>query len=303
MPTNEAPVDALLPDRQLDRLLETGHLPVNGFLAPDEVSGLIAEVERLLRQAPADPGGTTDPDGNPIEHPEDYRFEPGPSGEPGFNRIWCPMWRSQRFLEAYGNPRIHRVGYQLYGERMVPFDESIVLQLPNHGTGFPWHQDGAFRTGTDLERGHNIGIYLTPSTEANGALRVLPGSHRQGILDLAAMVEEQGFELPGSTLLSAEPGDANIHSRSIAHGAKPNVSKDLRATWYVGFHLRDAIESVWDEAAIHDKLNLIPIAVEARKACGRYPREVPFPYERLGLEWPTSAADRERALRTPGLQV
>ena len=303
MPTDEASVPALLPDRQLARLREEGHLRVSGFLTPDEVSGLLAEVERLLRHAPADPDGTADPDGNPIEHPEDYRFEPGQHGKPGLNRIWCPMWRSQRFLEAYGNPRIHRAGYQLYGDEMVPFDESIVLQLPDHGTGFPWHQDGRFRTGVDVERGHNFGIYLTASTEGNGALRVLPGSHRQGILDLAAMVEEHGFELPGSALLPAEPGDANMHSRSIAHGAKPNVSKDLRATWYVGFHQRDAIEGVWDEATIDDKLNLIPIAVEARKASGRYPDEDPFPYERLGLAWPTSPAERERALRTPGLQV
>ena len=47
---------------------------------------------------------------------------------------------------------------------MVPFDESIVLKMPHHGAGFPWHQDGNFKTGAVAERGHNFGIYLTPSS-------------------------------------------------------------------------------------------------------------------------------------------
>ena len=213
------------------------------------------------------------------------------------------MWRSRGFLEGYGNPRILRAAFQLYGEMMVPFDESIVLKMPDHGAGFAWHQDGAFKTGAGVERGHNFGIYLTPSSAANGALHVLPGSHRQGILDLQAMVEQHGFALPGAVLAAAQPGDANLHSRSLAHGSQPNASPELRVTWYVGFHHHDTIREVWGRAAIQDRLNLIPIAVEARKRSGRYPDEEPFPYRELGLTLPDSPADRERALRAPALQI
>jgi len=292
-----------LSERNLTQLRKQGYFLKSGLLAPDEVSSLLAEVKRLIHRAPVDPGATMDADGNLIEHPGDFVFSSGPDERPVLKRIWFPMWRSPRFLEAYGNPRIHHAAHRLYGDMMVPFDESIVIKLPNCGAGFAWHQDGGFKTGPTRERGHNFGIYLTASTAGNGALHVLPGSHQQGILDLKTMVEKDGFDLPGSALAEAKPGDANIHSRSIAHGSKSNDSPDLRVTWYVGFHHRDSIKDVWDESIIQDKRNLIPIAVEARKASGRYIDEQPFPYERLGLRWPLSNEERERALRTPALQI
>ena len=292
-----------LPSATSPRCASGGTSWWGGLLAPDEVTDLSGETDRLIRHAPIGPDGATGREGDPVEHPEDFGFRLGPDGKRVLQRINRPMWRSRRFLEAYGNPRLHHAAYQLYGEKTVPFDESIVLKMPNHGAGFAWHQDGKFRTGSDVERGHNFGIYLNASTVDNGALHVLPGSHRQGIVDLAAKVEEHGFELPGSVPVPAGPGDANIHSRSLAHGSKPNASPHLRVTWYVGFHHRDAIEGVWDETAIQDKRNLVPIAVEARKASGRYPDEDPFPYQAFGLQWPASAPDRERALRSPGLHI
>ena len=85
--------------------------------------------------------------------------------------------------------------------------------------------------------------------------------------------------------------------------SQPNRSPDLRVTWYVGFHHRDAIREVWDEAVIEDRRLLIPIAVEARRRSGRFPLEEPFPYRRLGLEPPATPADRERALRTIALHI
>ena len=294
---------AFLSERDLTQLRKQGYFLASSLLAPEEVSSLLAEVKRLLQCAPVDPGDTMDANGNPIEHPGDFVFSTGPDGKPVLNRIWFPMWRSQRFLEAYGNPRIHHAAHRLYGNMMVPFDESIVIKLPNYGAGFAWHQDGAFKTGPTSERGHNFGIYLTASTADNGALHVLPESHQQGILDLKTMVEKDGFDLPCSVLAEAKPGDANIHSRSIAHGSKSNDSPDLRVTWYIGFHHRDSIKDVWDEGIIQDKMNLIPIAVEARKTSGRYMDEEPFPYEQLGLRWPISNERRERALRTPALQI
>ena len=295
--------DRVLGAPQLAELREHGFYLLRGLLEATEVGELLAETRRLIARAPAEPNGPSDAHGDPVSHPEDYVFPLDDVGEPVLNRIRFPLWRSRLFLEAYGNPRIHRAAYELYGDRMVPFDESIVLKMPHHGAGFAWHQDGNFRTGAVAERGHNFGIYLTRSTVANGALHVLPGSHRRGILDLEAMAERHGFALPGSVAAPAGPGAANVHSRSIAHGSQPNASPDLRATWYVGFHHRDAIRDVWDEAVIEDRRLLIPIAVEARRHSGRFPHEEPFPYRRLGLEPPATPADRERALRSIALHI
>ena len=295
--------DRLLGAPQLAELRERGFYLLHGLLDASEIGELLAETRRLIARAPAESNGPRAAHGDPVSHPEDYVFPLDSGGEPVLNRIKFPLWRSRLFLEAYGNPRIHRVAYELYGDMMVPFDESIVLKMPHHGAGFAWHQDGNFKTGAAAERGHNFGIYLAASTAANGMLHVLPGSHRQGILDLKAMVEQHGFALPGSVAAPAGPGDANVHSRSIAHGSQPNASPDLRATWYVGFHHRDAIRDAWDEAAIEDRRLLIPIAVEARRRSGRFPGEKPFPYQRLGLEPPATPAERARVLRAIALHI
>ena len=295
--------DRVLGAPQLATLREHGFHLLHRLLDTGETGELLAETHRLIERAPAAPNGCHDAHGHPVSHPGDYRFQLDAAGEPVLNRIRFPLWRSRLFLQAYGNPRLHSAAYKLYGELMVPFDESIVLKMPHRGAGFAWHQDGNFRTGTVAERGHNFGIYLTPSTVANGALHLLPGSHRRGVLDLKAMVERHGFALPGSVAAPAGSGDANLHSRSLAHGSQPNRSPDLRVTWYVGFHHRDAIREVWDEAVIEDRRLLIPIAVEARRRSGRFPHEEPFPYRRLGLEPPATPADRERALRTIALHI
>ena len=288
---------------QLAELREQGFHLLRGLLDTAETGELLAETRRLIDRAPAEPNGASDAHGDPVRHPEDYIFPLDHAGEPVLNRIRFPLWRSRRFLEAYGNPRILQAAHELYGDQMVPFDESIVVKMPHHGAGFAWHQDGNFKTGAVAERGHNFGIYLAPSTIGNGALHVLPGSHRRGILDLAAMAERHGFALPGSVAAPAGPGDANVHSRSIAHGSQPNASPDLRVTWYVGFHHRDAIRGAWDEAAIEGRRLLIPVAVEARRRSGRFPNEQPFPYRHLGLEPPAAPADRERALRSIALHI
>ncbi|MDE0023733.1 MAG: phytanoyl-CoA dioxygenase family protein [Spirochaetaceae bacterium] len=296
-------VDRVLGTPQLAELREQGFYLLQRLIDEAEAGELLAETRELIDRAPAAPKGTIDAHGDPVSHPEDYHFPLDDAGEPVLNRIRYPAWRSRLFLEAYGNPRILHAAHELYGDRMVPFDESIVLKMPHHGAGFPWHQDGNFRTGPVAERGHNFGIYLTPSAVANGAVHVLPGSHRRGILDLNAMVQRHGFALPGAVAAPASPGDANIHSRSIAHGSQRNVSPDLRVTWYVGFHHRDAIRGAWDEAAIEARRLLIPIAVEARRISRRFPNEAPFPYRRLGLEPPATPADRDRALRSIALHI
>ena len=296
-------VDHVLGEPQLAELSERGFYLLHGLIDEAEAGELLAETRRLIDRAPVAPKGPSDADGDPVSHPEDYIFPLDDAGEPVLNRIRYPAWRSRLFLEGYGNPRILQAAHELYGDLMVPFDESIVLKMPHHGAGFPWHQDGNFKTGAVAERGHNFGIYLTPSAVANGAVHVLPGSHRRGILDPSAMVARHGFALPGAVAAAAGPGDANVHSRSIAHGSQPNVSPDLRVTWYVGFHHRDAISGVWDESAIEARRLLIPTAVEARRRSGRFPNEDPFPYQLLGLQPPATPADRDRILRATPLHI
>ena len=137
-----------------------------------------------------------------MSHPEDYAFPLDDAGEPVLNRIKFPAVALPPVpggVRQSAHPRRRRTSCTV--TLLVPFDESIVLKLPHRGAGFRLAPGWVnFKTGAAAERGHNFGIYLTAvGTVANGALHVLPGSHRRGILDLKdAMAAQHGFALPGS---------------------------------------------------------------------------------------------------------
>jgi hypothetical protein len=84
-----------------------------------------------------------------------------------------------------------------------------------------WHTDSA----RDIFYFHkvqpmlNVGIYLTESTEKQGGLRVLPGTHKQGIHSL--LFKKKQFismrEDKNEVLVEAEAGDLVIHNGAIWH--------------------------------------------------------------------------------------
>ena len=295
--------ESLLSAADLATYREKGCLLVPELIAEHETTELRIEAERLIAKAPVSADATNDVQGQRVEESSDYVFARDPEGNDVANRFWFPAWRSRMFLEAYGNPRVLGAAFALYGKNMVPFDESVVFKLPGHSAGFPWHQDGGFRTGDAAERGVNFGIYLTPSTIDNGALYVVPGSHAKGRLEIEALVEQHGFELPGAELAPAKAGDANLHSRSLLHGSKPNVSDTIRITWYVGFHHMDSVVDLHPPDMIARRRALIPLAVRARIDSGRFPEEVPFDLASLDADEVDSSFNVDTITRTPALQL
>jgi len=301
----------MLTEKQSDFYHENGYLALRGFIEPSEVTRLRDEVKLMMETAPVQRDATQDKFGRPVEMPSDFAFADVEAGQNGsgndsrqiLNRISNQVARSAVMRQAYGNPKLLGCLESLYGADFLPFAESIVLKLPNQGAPFWWHQDGTFKTGPVLERGVNFGIYLYPSTEANGCLRVIPQSHRWGQVDLEAMVAEHGERLPDSILLSAEPGDILVHSRNLIHGSFSNTSPDMRVTVYFGFHARQTVEGVYTAGHIQQKMQVIPLCVRERAESGLYPSETPYSYRPLADHEPLRPSAQEIVLRAPALGV
>lgn len=85
-----------------------------------------------------------------------------------------------------------------------------------------WHMDAS----TSMPDSHdtpvvNAWIPLTHANEENGCLRVVPGSHQNGILH-----ELDGDDLERKAIsLIVEPGDVIILDNRIIHSSVPNISK------------------------------------------------------------------------------
>jgi hypothetical protein len=137
------------------------------------------------------------------------------------------------------------------------------MVFKNAGDGAPihWHQDAVHpRTW----RIYNVDIYLDDSRAGEGALRVVPGTHR-GKADICALEEGHGWDIPGSTEVALSAGDVLIHDVMIVHGSPPVTGNALRRTIYYEFRAAEEIEAEgpWDREWIDARLRLMPLALRA----------------------------------------
>ena len=105
-----------------------------------------------------------------------------------------------------------------------------------------WHTDGL----RDLaflrlpEPMLNVGLYLDDSPLEKGGVRLLPGTHRQGLLPM--MFRKLYFfdnrEDPAEVSLTAEKGDLTIHDGRLWHRAAPSELEgeaSRRRTMYMAY--------------------------------------------------------------------
>ena len=295
----------MLTQEQIDHYHEYGYLALRSFIDPEEIQLLRAEVQQMMAAAPVKRGAAADASGKPVDHPQDFAFTnlDTEGRQQILNRISNQLARSKVMLQAYGNPKLLSSVENLCGPDWVPFAESIVIKLPDQGAPFWWHQDGNFKTGPVLERGINFGIYLYPSTEDNGCLRVIPKSHTWGQVDLQAMIDEHGERLPDSIPVPAEPGDILVHSRNLIHGSFTNTSPDMRITVYFGFHARKTVEGVYPEEHIKQRMQVIPYAIHTRAQADRFAHETPYTYQPLANSLTLSETEQQAVLRAKTLSV
>ena len=125
-------------------------------------------------------------------------------------------------------------------------DGTLVFYKPPHDTSFvSWHQDSVY-SGWNLTPSTSAWIALTPSNRANGCMRIIPGSHKQGLLDHANVpggpnLLKRGEQVEVSVDESRavdvllQPGEMSLHDSTIIHGSNPNESDEPRIGFIVRF--------------------------------------------------------------------
>ncbi len=115
---------------------------------------------------------------------------------------------------------------------LIPWHQDTALPLTHRfeaaGWG-PWSQKGglhyAHAPAWALEQIVALRIHLDPSEKDNGPLRIVPGSHRRGVLtdeQVGAAVQSNGFEeclVSCGGVIAMRP--LAVHSSSKAAGARP----------------------------------------------------------------------------------
>jgi non-haem Fe2+, alpha-ketoglutarate-dependent halogenase len=108
-----------------------------------------------------------------------------------------------------------------------------------------WHQDSVY-SGWHLTRSVSAWIALTPSERANGCMRVIPGTHQQGLLEHENVHDPHLLNHRGERLrmdvdesqavdVVLQPGEMSLHHTNIVHGSNPNTSDGPRIGFIVRF--------------------------------------------------------------------
>jgi len=125
-------------------------------------------------------------------------------------------------------------------------DGNVVFYKPPHDEGYAsWHQDSVY-SGWHLTPSVSAWIALTVSEPANGCMRVIPGSHKQGVLEHENVQDPNLLNKRGERLrmdvdesqavdVVLNPGEMSLHHTNIVHGSNPNTSDGPRIGFIVRF--------------------------------------------------------------------
>ncbi|HEU4796514.1 MAG TPA: phytanoyl-CoA dioxygenase family protein [Pyrinomonadaceae bacterium] len=126
-------------------------------------------------------------------------------------------------------------------------DGTLVFYKPPQDSSYAsWHQDSVY-SGWHLTPSVSAWIALTPSEPANGCMRAVPGSHKDGLLDhdtvsgdpnlLNRRGERLRMDVDESQAVDIvlQPGEMSLHHTNLVHGSKPNGSDGPRIGFIVRF--------------------------------------------------------------------
>jgi phytanoyl-CoA hydroxylase len=173
----------------------------------------------------------------PVEYEAELGYDGAPASldAPGgrtVRRLRSAYDRAASFRDWASDPRLVAWLQQLLGERVcltLAHHNCVMTKHPNYGTATGWHRDIRYWS---FARNELISVWLAlgSETEANGALRVIPGSHRLNIQ--RAQLDELDFLRPdvaenlplfaqGKTV-ELEKGDVLFFHSGLFHAAGRN---------------------------------------------------------------------------------
>jgi ectoine hydroxylase len=220
-----------LTDQQIRTYNENGYLLVENLFTEEEV-GLLRRVVEASQL---------------VEKGHDL-----PDAQGGRSKMWSSNDLKEDVFSAFSrNHRIVNPMRQLLRDNVLFFHHKMSIKEPRVGGRWEWHQDYGYwyPIGFLYPDLASCMVAIDPSTEENGCLQVLRGSHKLGRLDHYRMGEFQigkqtGADLERIELIKArhelvycnmQPGTALFFHSNTLHSSDQNRSDRPRWTFICCF--------------------------------------------------------------------
>jgi phytanoyl-CoA hydroxylase len=225
----------MLTVEQVETFNTDGYLSVDSVLSPEELDELRRVTDEFVEQSR-----------NVTENDATFDLEPGHTAEsPQLRRIIRPVSKHPVYEKFVHHEDILNIVESLLGPNLRYHNNKMNMKNPGHGSAVEWHQDWAFypHTNDDLLE---VGIALDDMTEENGALMVIPGSHKDKVWDhhqdglFVGAVTDPTFQPDDAVSVTVKAGGITLHHVRMVHGSKPNESDKPRRMFFIGFYATDA---------------------------------------------------------------
>lgn len=232
MPATAPARSAPLTDAQLAEFHERGFLLVRGLVPAATIAALQEEIDGLHERMARAP--------HPGVH---LSWEEGlAEGRPARIRQLMNSEVVSPIVDAISRgDAMLGVLRQLMGDDIRLYHSKLMMKAAQDGTFTPWHQDWSYWKNQSIApKQVNCMLAIDAADEANGAIRFIPGSHKQGYVEHRTLQSSSfSLGLPGglgdyqSELVGMQPGDGVFFGALVIHGSGPNASpRDRRANTF-----------------------------------------------------------------------
>lgn len=224
---------------------DNGYLLVEQAICAVQIAGLRQQFDLWVKESRKQSG----PYGETINGKPRFDVEPGHSfDKPGLRRINAPVEVSEAFYTVMADSEVPDSVADLIGPDVKFHHSKINSKLPGSHTEVKWHQDFSFTPHSNDDLVTAL-LFVDDVTEANGPLKVFPGSHRGDIHSLwhdgvftGAINDVKAIECEKNAVVcTGNAGDVCLMHTRLLHSSTHNTSSDPRTLFICVYSAVDAI--------------------------------------------------------------
>jgi phytanoyl-CoA hydroxylase len=261
----------MLSKELVDQFQRDGFCTAEGFLTREEVAGFLKSMERVCAGVTVDRHDATRVEMEPDQGPEGSQVR----------RIYEPCTYYPDFRALSNSNKLLDSLAQLLGANLLFHYSKINMKPPEIGSVVEWHQDLAYYPLTNTDS-LAVLFYLDDADRANGCLQVIPGVHRNGILNhsidglFRGQVTER-VDAAKAIALEGAAGTAIFLHGVTPHASAPNTSPHARRTLILGYRAADAYPIYAGETTVHAERHVRLVRGEHSARARFEMQQIPIP--------------------------